>query len=129
VNVLLIGDNPQMERFIRAALARRLGDGVRVESQSTLSQALDTLKYQPFHAVVVDFSASDLQAPEGLARVGAIAQRFPVVVLIDQDQTDLLIAARDSGIRNWLAKDTLTPSRLADRVSNALAVKDVRKGG
>jgi CheY-like chemotaxis protein len=94
VNVLLIEDNPKMERFIRAALARRLGDGVRIESQSTLSQALDTLRSQIFHAIVVDFSAPDLQAPEGLARVATMAQRFPVVVLIDQEQTDLLIAAR-----------------------------------
>jgi len=128
VKVLLVEDSPGVEKFIRAALTQRLGAGVRIESKSSLSQALDTLRCHPFHAIIVDFSVSDLQAPDGLARVGAMAQQFPVLLLIDQEQTDRLITARDLGIDHWLAKETLTPARLADHVNNALALKDIRKG-
>jgi DNA-binding NarL/FixJ family response regulator len=76
----------------------------------------------------VDFSVSDLQAPDGLVRVGTMAQRFPVLLLIDQEQTDRLITARALGIHHWLAKETLTPSRLVDHVNEALELKNVRKG-
>ena len=127
VRVLLVEDSPRVERFIRAALTQRLGAGVRIESKSSLSQALDILRCHPFNAVIVDFSVSDLQAPDGLARVGAMAQRFPVLLLIDQEQTDRLITAHDLGIHHWLTKETLTPSRLANHVNHALALKDVRK--
>jgi DNA-binding NarL/FixJ family response regulator len=127
VKVLLVEDSPGIEKFIRAALAHRLGARVRIESKSSLSQALDALRCHPFHAIIVDFSVSDLQAPDGLARVGAMAQRFPVLVLIDQEQTDRLIGARDLGIHHWLAKETLTPSRLAHHVNDALELKEIRK--
>jgi len=128
VKVLLVEDSPRVEKFIRATLTQRLGAGVRIESASSLSQALDTLRCHPFHAVIVDFSVSDLQAPDGLVRVGAMAKRFPVLLLIDQEQTDRLITARDLGIHHWLAKETLTPSRLADHVNEALELKNARKG-
>ena len=127
MKVLLVEDSPGVEKFIRAALTQRLGVGVRIESTSSLSKALDTLRCHPFHAVIVDFSVSDLQAPDGLARVGAMAQRLPVLLLIDQEHTDRLITARDLGIHHWLVKETLTPSRLADRVNDALELKIVRK--
>lgn len=128
VKLLLVEDSPGVERFIRAALTQRLGAGVWIESNSSLSQALDTLRRQPFHAIIVDFSVSDLQDPDGLARVAAMAQQFPVVLLIEQEQTDRLLTARDLGIHYWLAKETLTPSRLADHVNYALEVQGARKG-
>ncbi len=127
MKILLVEDSPPIEKFIRAALTQRFGVGVRMESKSSLSQALDTLRCEPFDAIIVDFSVSDLQAPDGLARVGAMAQRFPVVVLIDFEQTDCLITARALGIHSWLAKETLTPSRLADHVKSALELQDIRK--
>ena len=85
------------------------------------------MRCEPFDAVIVDFSVPDLQDPDGLARIGAVAQRFPVVVLIDQEQTDRLITARDLGFHSWLTKETLTPARLADYVKSALELQDVRK--
>lgn len=120
VKVLLVEDSPGVEKFIRAALAERLGARVRIESKSSLSQALDALRCHPFHAIIVDFSVSDLQAPDALTRVGAMAQRFPLLLLIDQEQTDRLITARNLGIHHWLAKETLTPSRLVQHMNEAL---------
>jgi DNA-binding NarL/FixJ family response regulator len=124
VKVLLVEDSPGVEKFIRAVLTQRLGTRIQIESRSSLSQALDALRCNTFHSIIVDLSVSDLQAPDGLARVGAMAQRFPVLLLIDQEQTDRLITARNLGIDHWLAKETLTPSRLADHVKETLALRD-----
>jgi DNA-binding NarL/FixJ family response regulator len=128
MRILLVEDSPPIEKFIRAALTERFGARVRIKSKSSLSQALDTLRCEPFDTIIVDFSVSDLQTPDGLARVGLMAQRFSVLVLIDQEQTDSLITAHNLGIHHWLAKETLTPSRLAHHVNDALELKDIRKG-
>ena len=53
-------------------------------------------------------------------RLGAVALKLPVIALVDGEERDRLIAARDMGIRNWVAKETLTPSRLAAEVKSAL---------
>ena len=70
--------------------------------------------------MVVDFGVPDLHGPDGLIRVGTIARKLPVVALVDGEERDRLIAARDMGIRNWVVKETLTPSRLAAEVKSAL---------
>lgn len=77
--------------------------------------------------MLVDLAVSDLQGPDALARVGRIAKELPVIVLVDEEEKDLVMAARDPGIRNWVTKATLTPSRLADEVRNALALQPNRE--
>jgi len=120
MRILLVEDNKQAEKFIGAALKRHWWDSLSLECKQSLSQALDKLKGESFDAMVVDFGVADLQGPDGLSRVGAIARRLPVVALVDGAERDRLIAARDMGIRNWVAKETLTPSRLAAEVKSAL---------
>jgi len=120
MRILLVEDNKQAEKFIGAALKRHWWDSLSLECKQSLSQALDKLKDESFDAMVVDFGVADLQGPDGLSRVGAIARRLPVVALVDGAERDRLIAARDMGIRNWVAKETLTPSRLAAEVKSAL---------
>ncbi len=120
MRILLVADNKQAEKFIGAALKRHWSDSLSLQCKQSLSQALDKLKDESFDAMVVDFGVADLQGPDGLSRVGAIARRLPVVALVDGAERDRLIAARGMGIRNWVAKETLTPSRLAAEVKSAL---------
>ncbi|HEY2459835.1 MAG TPA: hypothetical protein VGI16_03470 [Candidatus Acidoferrum sp.] len=78
--------------------------------------------------ILIDFAAAGLQNPEGFARLGMLAQKWPVIVLIDEFETDRLANSRDLGIKNWLVKETLTPSRLADAVRKAAGVSAVPRG-
>jgi DNA-binding response OmpR family regulator len=123
VRVLLVEDKPQGEKFIWAALNNRWWGGVSLDCKPSFSQALDTLKGESFDVVLVDLAVPDLQGPEALARVGRMAQKLPVIVLIDEEEKDRVMAARDLGIRHWVMKATLTPSRLEDEVKNALALR------
>ena len=124
MRILLVADKPQAEKFVLATLSNHWWGGMSLECKPNFSQALDCLQRESFDAMLVDLAVPDLQDPEGLRRVGAIAQKLPVIVLIDGDDRDRLIAARRLGIQNWVSKDTLTPSRLAEAVKNALAVHD-----
>jgi DNA-binding response OmpR family regulator len=126
MRILLVENKIQSEKFIGAALKRCFKDSVSLECSPTLSQALDRLRDESFDAMVVDFSVPDLQGPDGLARVGAIAHRLTVIALVDDEERDRLMAARNLGICNWVTKETLTPSRLAAEVKSALAVHGPR---
>ncbi len=122
MRVLLVEDRPQGEKFIWAALNKRWW-GVSLECKPSFSQALAILKGESFNVMLVDLAVSDLQGPDGLARVGRIAQELPVIVLVDEEEKHRLVPARGLGIRNWVTKDKLTPPRLADEVRNALALQ------
>jgi DNA-binding response OmpR family regulator len=122
VRVLLVEDKPQGEKFIWAALNNRWWGGVSLDCKPSFSQALDSLKGESFDVMLVDMSVSDLQGPDGLTRVGRIAQELPVIVLIDEEEKDRVMAARGLGIRHWVMKATLTPSRLADENEKCLGI-------
>lgn len=123
MRVLLVEDRPQGEKFIWAALNKRWWGGVSLECKPSFSQALDSLKGESFDVMLVDLAVSDLQGPDGLARVGRIAQELPVIVLVDEEEKHRLVTARGLGIRNWVTKDKLNSPRLADEVRNALALQ------
>jgi len=80
---------------------------VSLECKPSFSQTLDSLKGESFDVMLVDLAASDLQGPDGLSRVGKVAQKLLVMVLADAEETDRVIAARSLGICNWLTKDKL----------------------
>jgi len=120
VRILLIEDSPKTESFVWAALCQRWWGRVSLECKSSLSQALDSLKRESFDLILVDLAVPDLRSPNALERVAAIAKKMPVILLITQEETDRLVSARSLGIRYWVRKETLTVSRLADEVGNAL---------
>ncbi len=78
-----------------------------LECKPSFSQTLDSLRGESFDVMLVDLAASDLQGPDGLSRVGKVAQELLVIVLADAEETDRVIAARGLGICNWLTKDKL----------------------
>lgn len=128
MRVLLVEDKPQAEKFIWAALNSHWWGRVSLECKPRFSEALDCLKEETFDVLLVDLAVLDLQGPDRLARVRRIAQVLPVVVIIDEQDKDLLMAAKVLAIRNWVTKNTLTPSRLADEVRKALELQTNREG-
>lgn len=127
IKILLVEDNPEIERFIRAALTKHLPSQVNLECKPRFSIALDLLKAQSFDVVLVDLSVSDLQGPGGLARVGTILLTLPVIVLVDENESDPLQSSRGIGMHRWLVRETLSPSRLVDAVKSAVNSKGFRE--
>jgi hypothetical protein len=78
VRVLPLEDKPQGEKFIWAALNNRWWGGLSLGCKPSFSQALDSLTGESCDGMLVDLPASDLQGPDGLGRVGKVAQELPV---------------------------------------------------
>jgi len=128
IKILLVEDNPDMERFIWASLTKDLSSQVNLECKPRFSIALDRLKTESFDVILVDLSVSDLQGPGGFARVSKIALTLPVIVLVNENETDPFQSSRDAGMHRWLVKETLSQPRLVDVVKNAVNSKGFREG-
>ena len=128
IKILLVEDNPEIEKFIWAALTKHWWSEVNLECKPRFSIALDRLKTESFDLVLVDLSVSDLQGPGGLARVRTIALTLPVILLVDENESDPLQSSRDMGMHRWLVKETLSWPRLVDVVKNVVNSKGFRGG-
>jgi len=126
IRILLVEDNPQIERFIWAALTKHWWSQVHLECEPRFSVALDRLKTESFDAILVDLSLPDLQGPAGPARVRTIALTLPVILLVDENEIDPFQTSRELGIHRWLVKETLSQSRLIDLVKNIADSKGFR---
>lgn len=129
MRVLLVEDNLQAEKFVWSVLVQNWWGRVAMECSASFSQALDILRMDSFDLVIVDKSVSDLKSPDALARVASIASRVPVIVLIDQADTDAMLAQSYSAIHNWVTRDSLTPSRLAEVIRSAFDTSVYRAAG
>jgi DNA-binding response OmpR family regulator len=127
IKILLVEDDPEMERFIWAALTKHSWLEVNLECERRFSIALDRLKTESFDAILVDLSVSDLQGPGGPARVRTIALTLPVILLVDENETDPFQSSRELSLQRWLVKETLSQSRLIDMVKNVVNSKGFRE--
>jgi len=128
IKILLVEDNPEIEKFIWAALTKHWWSEVNLECKPRFSIALDRLKTESFDAILVDLSVSDLQGPGGLARVRSIALTLPVILLVDENESDPFQSSSDLSMHRWLVKETLSRSRLIDAVKNVVNSKGFREG-
>jgi len=120
VKILLVADSRKIESFVWAALCQRWWGRVSLEWKKTLSEGLDTVKTEFFDAMLVDLAVPELRDLESLSRLEAVARIVPVILLITEEDTDRMMAARQLGMDRWVRKETLTVSRLAKELSAAL---------
>jgi DNA-binding response OmpR family regulator len=126
MRVLLVEDNRQAEKFVWSVLVQRWWGRVSMDCSSSLSQALDLLRTDSFDLVIVDMGVSDLQSPDALLRVSSALPQVPIILMIDEVDTDDMLTNRHRAIHNWVTKDSLTPSRLAEVIRSALDVSIYR---
>jgi DNA-binding response OmpR family regulator len=109
--ILLIEDNPDDSRLIRAALAKADTSFV-VRAVEQLSEAEYQLKCFHFQAVLADLTLSDSRGLETVVRIRAAAPRVPIVVLTGLANDDVALASLDQGAQEYLIKDRITPEVL-----------------
>lgn len=121
--VLLVEDEPEMRRFLRAALE---GRGYRLHEAATLSEAmLLATSHQP------DLVLLDLGLPDGEG-LGFLAQlrgwsRVPVIVISARGREDDKVKALDGGADDYLTKPFGTGELLA-RMRVALRHREAARG-
>src|SRR5690348_8298504 len=83
--LLLVEDNPGDALLVSEALSEIASQGLSLQSVSSLKQALDALQASSFDGIILDLTLPDSSGVETLARVGAVSQAAPIVVLTGLD--------------------------------------------
>lgn len=98
--ILIVDDEPQIQRFLRHALG---ASGYDLEMASGASQALRLFKSRKPDIVVLDLGLPDM---DGKAVIGQIRQtsQVPIIVLSARDGEDEKIAALDLGANDYVVK-------------------------
>lgn len=98
--ILVIDDEPQIQRFLRHALAAA---GYTLLHAATAAEGLKAFAAERPDIVVLDLGLPDL---DGKAVIGQIRQtdQTPIIVLSARDQEDEKIAALDLGADDFVAK-------------------------
>jgi two-component system KDP operon response regulator KdpE len=123
--VLLVEDEPQMRRFLRAAL---VGHGYRLAEAETGSAALTEAATRNPEVVLLDLGLPDMDGIEVTRRLREWSQ-IPIIVISARGQEKDKVTALDAGADDYLTKpfgvdELLARMRVARRHHEALAGGD-----
>ena len=122
VRVLVVDDHGRMREIIRTILA---GLGLRhVEQASSGEQCLERLRLLPFDLVIIDYDMGGANGVEVARQIrrdhGHRNQRIPMIMLTGRGDAPTVLAARDAGLDEFLAKP-VSPTALAQRIEAAVS--------
>jgi two-component system KDP operon response regulator KdpE len=122
--VLLIEDEPQMRRFLRAALEPH---GYHLVEAETAREGMGHAAAHNPDVVLLDLGLPDLDGLEVTRRIREWS-RVPIIVLSARGQESDKVAALDAGADDYLTKPFTVPELLA-RIRVALRHAAQRDGG
>ena len=114
--ILVVDDEPQIPRLV----ALLLGDGYRVETAPSASEALARLEDTPFDVVLTDLAMPELDGIELIRRARRRDPDTPIVVFTGQGSIETAVAAMREGAFDYLRK-TAGAQELAAAVERAAA--------
>ena len=98
--ILVVDDEPQIRRALRAALQ---GEGYAVEPAESGTEALDRVAADPPDLVILDLGLPDMDGADVCARLRAWSQ-VPVIVLSVREAEREKVRALDMGADDYLVK-------------------------
>ena len=109
LTILLIEDEPQMRRFLRASLQ---SSGHALVEAATGREGLAAAAAHPPDVILLDLGLPDMDGLEVTQRLRAWT-RTPIIVLSARDKEDDKVAALDAGADDYLTKPFSMPELLA----------------
>lgn len=123
--ILLAGGNEADRLIVRMA---RLDLEAQVEEVESLSRARSSLREKPFGCLILDYRLPDGLAMQLLQEAEAGELELPpVIILIDSYNVRIAVELMKAGAADYVPKDELTPSRIAQSVRNTLLVHSSQK--
>lgn len=98
--ILVVDDEPQIQRFLRPALQTA---GYVAEPAASGQACLKAIATRPPDAVLLDLGLPDIDGQEVLRRLRAVSH-VPVVVMSARDRVDEKIQALDAGADDYVEK-------------------------
>ena len=123
IRVLLVEDNPALERMIQDMLSQAPGTLIVAESRAHLAGGLQRLEAGAIDLVLLDLSLPDSQGLDTFLAVYNRAPEMPIIVLTAlEDETVALTSLRD-GAQDYLIKTDINPRTLARAIRYAIERK------
>lgn len=104
VNVLLLGDDPDLVLLIREALAESGDPRFNLRCFGQFSRGLGHLSREGFEIVLLDLSLPDGQGLDAFTLVHAQAADVPIILLAGLEDEGLALQAVDQGAQDYLIK-------------------------
>jgi DNA-binding response OmpR family regulator len=117
--VLVVEDDPEFARLVKAMLARS-SPPLEVVHVSRLIDALARLRQQKIDAVLLDLTLPDADGLETVNRVQGMAPDVPVIVLTGLDDEELAMQAVHAGAQDYLVKGQIDVRWLPRSISYAI---------
>lgn len=119
--VLIVEDEIRVAEMLALMLKGCSDLDIETVHQSTLSGALEIIRKNGIHAVVLDLGLPDAHDLEALHRILEHAPTMPVVVVSGRDDPAVIDAAIAAGAYQYLVKPDLTLPRIRLTIRNAIA--------
>jgi signal transduction histidine kinase len=126
LNVLLLDDDELDRMAVRRALAASGLDAVLTEAADAAT-ALDTLLARRFDCVLLDYQLPRLDGLEVLQHMRSLGVTAPVIMLTGQGDEALAVELMKAGASDYIAKNALTPRRLARGMLSALKLHEAQE--
>jgi diguanylate cyclase (GGDEF)-like protein len=104
MNILLVEDNLDDARFLRACLDRENASSVRLTRAACMKDAVDELSRREFDVVLLDLNLPDAAGLDCVERIQEARSDTPIVVLSGQGDEDYAVEILNRGVQDYLVK-------------------------
>jgi len=118
-NVLLVEDNPDDAELVERALGSH-GTAFSLEWTERLAKAMERVRVQEYHAVLLDLNLPDHQGLDTFLDLHALAPHVPIVILSGLDDEAVAQEGVKRGAQDFLMKDEMTSHGLARALRYAI---------
>ncbi|HEX9780806.1 MAG TPA: response regulator [bacterium] len=127
IRVLLVDDEPDLVKIIRAVLAQDPLSRFQVASSATLGEAIDRLARESFDLILLDLGLPDSSGLDTLERVHARSPEIPVIVFTVTDDQQVGLDALRQGAQEFLVKKEANPRHIARAIRYAIERKHAER--
>ena len=124
--VLLFEDDVDYS-VIATKMLTRLPDEHRVQTATTLAQALEVMNISSPTCIVADLGLTDLDGLEVVKSLLEAAPDIPLVVLTAPTQEEIAVKAMRLGAQDYIVKDRVTPELLQRSLRYAIERKKLER--
>jgi len=104
IRVLLVDDDPEDAALLRRALCPSSAAGFEIEVAESVSHALTRVAEGGIDIAVLDLGLADSRGLDAVAAIRSEAEELPLVVLADDNDHALALAALNLGAQDYLIK-------------------------
>lgn len=125
--LLLIDDNKADRRFHQRLLQQSQTMQFDFVESDSVEQALDILSEQAVDCILLDHKLPGASGVDGLAQIGAAADKAPVILLTELEDHTLDLAAMQQGATDYLVKNKIDSTSLERAVRYAIGRRNNEK--